>query len=101
MIDSISNNCYNLVLKRDYRLYNFIHIIQLISMSYSNNRFSYITYYLILVLYTVSINHLLSFIRFGLLISLYDNLHLLSYNNLYVYSHLLLSLNECYYKVST
>jgi len=101
MIDSISNNCYNLVLKRDYRLYNFIHIIQLISMSYSNNRFSYITYYLILVLYTVSINHLLSFIRFGLLISLYDNLHLLSYNNLYVYSHLLLSLNECYYKIST
>jgi len=101
MIDSISNNCYNLVLKRDYRLYNCIHILQLMYMCYSYNKFSFITSYLLLVSYTVHMHHLLSFVKFVLLLSLYDNLYLISYNNLYVFSHLLLSLKECYYKMST
>jgi len=101
IIDSISNNCNNLVLTRDYRLYKFIHIIQLIYMCYSYNRFSNITTYLILISYSVQIYHLLSFAKLVLLISLYDNMYLISYNNLYVLSHLLLSLCECYYKIST
>jgi hypothetical protein len=91
IIDSVNNNCNNLILKRDYRLYNVIYIIQLLYLCYLHNSFSLIRTYFIYFMYIIPHQHILKFCKIVLLLHLFNNNYLFTLNNIYVSSHLLLS----------
>lgn len=103
-IDSIKNECDNLVLKRDIRFYYTVYLLQLYYIYYKNitTNSLILTHLMNLLLYVFKIvspwNIIKCYEIFTLLI-IYDLRDFGSINNLFVYSHLIMIFLK--YKMST
>lgn len=103
-IDSIKNECDNLVLKRDIRFYYTVYLLQLYYIYYKNitTNSLMLTHLMNLLLYVFKIvspwNIIKCYEIFTLLI-IYDLRDFGSINNLFVYSHLIMIFLK--YKMST
>ena len=98
-IDSIKNECDNLVLKRDIRFYYTVYSLQLYYIYYKNitTNALMLTYLMNLLLYVFKIEspwNIIKCYEIFTLLTIYDLRDFSSINNLFVYSHLVMNFLE-------
>jgi hypothetical protein len=98
-IDSIKNECDNLVLKRDIRFYYTVYSLQLYYIYYKNitTNALMLTYLMNLLLYVFKIEspwNIIKCYEIFTLLTIYDLRDFSSINNLFVHSHLVMKFLE-------
>lgn len=101
-INSVSNNCNNLILQRDYNFYNSLYTCQLLYLYYNygniDNAFLFITN-MITISYVLPVTYVIALFQYFMLLSLFDTYYPFSMLNCYIGAHLIFNAIEYNYRM--